>query len=179
MKTKNTSFAGAAALLALVLIVLPAGADTVAGSLFKAADRPVLDAETAGLSASVDASSPGFTYQVKPVFKPAPRFQFESAAFTGTLFSLAALNVADYLSTREALKYPGVAEGNPFMSLVVNNSWAFAAVKLATTAYFYYGLKKMHGRNKTTAWVMTLAANALYSFVIYNNLTVIDKMRNR
>jgi len=177
MKLKNTSLAGAASLLALVLIVFPAGAETVAGSLFEAADRPALDAETAGPSA--DAPPPGFSFQVKPVYKPAPRFQFESAAFTGTLFSLAALNVADFLSTREALKYPGVAEGNPFMSLVVNNAWAFAAVKLATTAYFYYGLKKMRGRNKTTAWVMTLAANALYSFVIYNNLTVIDKMRNR
>lgn len=174
MKAKKSIAAAAAAVLAIAL-----SASAASNSILETAGRPAADPETAGLSASADVPPPGFTFQVQPVFKPAPRFQFESAAFTGSLFSLAALNVADYLSTREALKYPGVAEGNPVMSLVVKNAWAFAAVKLATTAYLSYSLTKMRGRNRTTAWIMSLAANAVYTWVVYNNLSVIDKVRSR
>jgi len=41
----------------------------------------------------------------------------------------AALNIADYALTREALRYGGVAEGNPMMKNIVKNTYIFAAVK--------------------------------------------------
>ncbi len=141
--------------------------------------RANLAAETDAAASPAEVRPPGFTFQSHPVFTPKNRFHFEGAAFTGSLLSLAALNAADFFSTREALKYPGTAEANPVMSLFVKNTWAFAAVKLATTVYLSYTLRKMRGRNKTTAWVMSLVANAVYSWVVYNNLSVIEKVRAR
>ena len=45
------------------------------------------------------------------------------------MVAMVALNVGDFLSTSEALKYPGLAEGNPIMKPFVKNPYAFAAVK--------------------------------------------------
>ncbi len=156
---------------------------TSAAVRFSLADPPLgPSGGTIGLSQASSLPPAGSSTRPSPVVPPVGRFEFgrlESAAFAGSIVSLTLLNTADYLSTREALKYPGVAEGNPFMSLVVKNPWAFAAVKIATTAYFVYGLNRMRRKNKTTAWIMSLAANAVYTWVVYNNLSVIDKVRSR
>ena len=166
VRTENTSVAGIREATDLNFVITASG-------------RGILASETLESASPAEVPQPGFTFRPIPTLPPVLRGRFENTMFTGSLISLAALNVGDYLTTREALKYPGVGEANPFMALFVKNAWAFAAVKLAMTTYLGYSLNRLHGQNKTQAWLMSFAANALYTWVVYNNLSVIDKMRRR
>lgn len=101
----------------------------------------------------------------------------ERALFNANLAALAALNIADYFSTKQALKIPGSYEANPMMKPFIKNEFAFAAVKAGTTALTYFGLKKLFKTNKTMAWVLTTAANFVTSHAVYNNLNLVRKFR--
>jgi hypothetical protein len=93
---------------------------------------------------------------------------------------MTALNVADYLSTRQALKFSGLQEGNPLMKPFVKNPALFAAVKAGTTALSVWGINKMFRKgNRTTAWVLTMASNFMLSYVVSNNMRLIQKTRLR
>ncbi|MCK7491935.1 MAG: DUF5658 family protein [Comamonadaceae bacterium] len=89
------------------------------------------------------------------------------------------LNVADYISTKEALKYPGLTETNPLMKPFVKSPAAFAAIKLGTTALSYWSMKVLFKKNRTMAWIMTTASNALLSYVVANNYRLIQGARAR
>ncbi len=106
-----------------------------------------------------------------PVIRPG------KALFDANLVLMLGLNVADYISTREALKYPGLTETNPLMKPFVKNPTAFAAVKFGTTALAYLSMKAIFKRNKTVAWVMTTASNVLLSYVVANNYRLIQGAR--
>jgi len=106
-----------------------------------------------------------------------PRVGTGKALFDANLVLMVGLNVADYISTRQALKYPGLAETNPLMKPFVKSPAAFAAVKLGTTALTYLSMKAIFKRNKTVAWVVTTASNALLSFVVANNFRLIQGAR--
>jgi hypothetical protein len=110
-----------------------------------------------------------------PVFGPTVRPG--KALFDANLVLMLGLNVADYLSTREALKYPGLTETNPLMKPFVKNPTAFAAIKFGTTALTYLSMKAIFKRNKTVAWVMTTASNVLLSYVVANNYRLIQGAR--
>ncbi len=112
-----------------------------------------------------------------PVFKPAARSG--KAMFDANLILMVGLNVADYISTREALKYPGLTETNPLMKPFVKSPAAFAAIKLGTTVLSYWSMKAIFKRNKTVAWIMTTASNALLSYVVANNMRLIQGARAR
>jgi len=112
-----------------------------------------------------------------PGFKPAMRSG--KALFDANLVLMVGLNVADYFSTREALKYPGLTETNPLMKPFVKSPAAFAAIKLGTTALSYWSMKAIFKRNKTVAWIMTTASNALLSYVVANNMRLIQGARAR
>ncbi|MBP7707063.1 MAG: hypothetical protein KA243_07435 [Candidatus Aminicenantes bacterium] len=112
-----------------------------------------------------------------PVYRPAPRAG--KALFDANLVLLVGLNVADYVSTREALKYPGLTETNPLMKPFVKSPAAFAAVKLGTTALSYWSMKVLFKKNRTVAWIMTTASNALLSYVVANNYRLIQGARAR
>jgi hypothetical protein len=101
------------------------------------------------------------------------------AFFDANLVLMVGLNVADYISTREALKYPGLTETNPLMKPFVKSPAAFAAIKLGTTALSYLSMKTIFKRNKTVAWVMTTASNVLLSYVVANNVRLIQGARAR
>lgn len=105
--------------------------------------------------------------------------KLEDALFTTSLVAMAALNVADYISTRQALKYPGVTEANPLMKPFVKNAAVFAAVKAGTTVLSVWGAKKLFKRDRTTAWVVTTVSNFLLSYVVSNNMRLISRMRPR
>ena len=107
-----------------------------------------------------------------PTFKPAVRTG--KALFEANLILMVGLNVADYFSTREALKHPGLTETNPLMKPFVKNPAVFAAVKFGTTALSYWSMKVIFKRNKTVAWIMTTASNALLSYVVANNVRLIQ-----
>jgi hypothetical protein len=108
-----------------------------------------------------------------PIAKPG------QALFDANLVLMVGLNVADYISTREALKYPGLSEANPLMKPFVKSPLAFAAAKLGTTALSYWSMKSLFKRNRTVAWIMTTASNALLSYVVANNCRLIHGARIR
>jgi hypothetical protein len=112
-----------------------------------------------------------------PLYRPAVKSG--RALFDANLVLMVGLNIADYLSTREALKYPGLTETNPLMKPFIKNPAAFAAFKFGTTALSYLSMKAIFKRNKTVAWVMTTASNVLLSYVVANNMRLIQGARAR
>ncbi len=126
----------------------------------------------------VPAPAPRFSIpRTIPVLKPTARSG--KAMFDANLVLMVGLNIADYISTREALKYPGLTETNPLMKPFVKSPAAFAAVKLGTTVLSYWSMKAIFKRNRTVAWIMTTASNALLSYVVANNMRLIQGARAR
>lgn len=126
----------------------------------------------------VPAPAPRFSIpRTIPAFKPTARSG--KAMFNANLILMVGLNVADYISTRQALKYPGLTETNPLMKPFVKSPVAFAAMKLGTTALSYWSMKAIFKRNRTVAWIMTTASNALLSYVVANNMRLIQGARAR
>jgi len=101
------------------------------------------------------------------------------AFFDVNLLALVALNIADYISTREALKYPGLHEFNPLVAPFARNPAAFAAIKVGTTALTYWCMKALFKKNRTMAWVLTTASNLVLSYAVANNLQMIQRARAR
>lgn len=122
------------------------------------------------------ASMLGFPRPV-PSFSPAP--DVGKALFDANLALLIGLNVADYFSTIEALKHPGLEETNPLMKPFVNSPAAFAAIKAGTTALSYLSMKSVFKKNKTVAWIMTTASNVVLSYVVVNNMRLVRQARAR
>lgn len=116
-----------------------------------------------------------------PGLRPLPGFRpsgdTETALFDLNLLALISLNVADYVTTRRALKYPGLYEANPLMRPFVKSPAAFTAVKAGTTVLAYLGMKALFKKNRTAAWVMTTATNVFLSYVVSNNLQKIHQAR--
>jgi len=112
-----------------------------------------------------------------PIYKPSG--DLGKSLFDANLVLMVGLNVADYISTKEALKYPGLEETNPLMKPFVKSPAAFAAIKLGTTALSYLSMKAIFKRNRTVAWIMTTASNALLSYVVANNMRLIQGARAR
>lgn len=105
--------------------------------------------------------------------------KFEKTLFTSQMVAMVALNVADYLTTNAAMKHTGLREGNPMMKPFVKNAVLFAAVKAGTTALSIWGMKSLRKRDKTTAWVLTTASNLLLSYVVANNMRLIQRTKLR
>jgi hypothetical protein len=110
---------------------------------------------------------------------PSPRMSSNAgkALFDANLVLMVGLNVADYFSTKEALKYPGLEETNPLMKPFVKSPTAFAAIKIGTTALSYWSMKSLFKKNRTMAWIMTTASNALLSYVVVNNMRLVQRAR--
>jgi len=156
----------------LVLTVLEPAAAVIPVSLPEAGPVELLFEEPA------PAPAPHLSIpRTIPVFKPSARSG--KALFDANLVLMVGLNIADYFSTREALKYPGLTETNPLMKPFVKSPAAFAAVKLGTTALSYLSMKAIFKKNKTFAWVMTTASNVLLSYVVTNNMRLIQGARAR
>ena len=119
-----------------------------------------------GLSASL--SRPGI-----------PRKGVGDGLFEASAITLIALNVADYFSTREALRYPGLREGNPLLKNVVHDPAKFAAVKIGFAAASYISLKSFYKKNRTLGWAVSALSNFALSYVVVNNIRQIDKARAR
>ncbi len=105
--------------------------------------------------------------------------RLESTVFNANLLYMTALNVADYFTTRAALKYDGMVEANPIMRPFVKNDMVFAAVKMGFTVSNYFIMKRLFKKNKPLAWVVSVATNALMSYVVVNNLQNIQRAQPR
>jgi hypothetical protein len=139
----------------------------------------------AGLEILV-VDTPGFSLDAAPVEPQIslPRFDLDihkpslgDSLFTASLVTFAATNVADYFSTVEALKYPGLREANPLMKPFVKNDLLHASVKVGLSALNIIFLKNLYKRNKTLAWVVSTAANIAMSYVVFNNINHIQRAK--
>jgi hypothetical protein len=99
--------------------------------------------------------------------------------FTASLITLSALNLADYFSTREALKSEGFKEANPLMKPFVKNPVVFGTVKLGLSAFNYYSLKKIYKKDKKLAWVVSTISNFIVSYAVWNNIKLIKSSHRR
>jgi len=108
-----------------------------------------------------------------------PRRGIGDGLFEASAITLIALNVADYFSTREALRYPGLREGNPLLQNVVHDPAKFAAVKIGFAAASYISLKSLYKRNRTLGWAVSTLSNFALSCVVVNNIRQIGKARAR
>ncbi len=115
----------------------------------------------------------------RPFPAPRPSPKTGRALFDANLALMIGLNIADYLSTKEALKYPGLEETNPLMKPFVKSPVAFAAIKAGTTALSYWSMKSVFKKNRTMAWIMTTASNVVISYVVVNNMRLVHKARTR
>jgi len=134
--------------------------------------------------AAAETSATGTALKIQEIAYPTvytgPRTshaKFENAVFNVNLAYMAALNVADYFTTREALKYEELVEANPIMRPFVGNDLAFAAVKAGLAAGSYFLLKGLYKKNRPLAWAASLVANVALSYVVVNNLRMIDSVQ--
>ena len=104
------------------------------------------------------------------------REKLQKTLFNITLATSAALNIVDYFSTREALRHEGLAEGNPMLKPFVKNDLAFAAVKAGLLTVNHLLLKNLYKKNKTMAWILSVANNFVLSYVLVNNLKLIREI---
>lgn len=106
-----------------------------------------------------------------------PGIKIQNSLYATSLITLTALNVADYLSTVQALKHEELEEVNPITKPLTKNIYLFTAVKLGVAALDIYILKNLYKKNKPLAWVLSLAANFAMSYVVANNIKMIRKVQ--
>jgi hypothetical protein len=127
------------------------------------------------LSPSQVSLNPGYRY-LNQSFRAG---RIGDAAFDVNLIAMVALNVADYISTTQAIKYPGLSEGNPLMKPFVKSPVTFAAVKIGMTAVSYFGFKALYKTSKPLAWLASTAANFLLGYAVSNNYRLIGIAKSR
>jgi len=182
----------ALAIFALVFGLVPAGSLTASEAVWEVFVTAGLPARNFVFPEPLPKPGPMLILSDDVLAAPAPRFQAPAALpafrppvrsgkalFDANLVLMVGLNIADYISTREALKYPGLTETNPLMKPFVKSPAAFAAIKAGTTVLTYWSMKSIFKRNKTVAWVMTTASNVLLSYVVANNVRMIQGARAR
>ena len=141
-------------------------------------DAPLPEAGAFSIDVPEPVAAPALAaLAIAPISIPRPNFS--KGFFEANLVAMVGLNVADYITTRQALKYPGLEEANPLMKPFVKSAAAFAAVKIATTGLTYWSMKVLFKKNRTLAWIMTAATNSLLSVVVAQNLNHIRQARVR
>jgi hypothetical protein len=140
--------------------------------------------QTAALELSQISVAPKININPAPVVNDYLQKQLkleslETTLFNSSLIAMTALNIADYLSTKKALTMPGLEEGNPMMKPFVKNPYLFAVVKGGISALSYFSMKSLYKRDKKVAWVMTTISNFLLSYVVANNMRLINRAQGR
>lgn len=98
----------------------------------------------------------------------------ENSLYTTSLFTTAALNIADYFTTLKALKCEGLREANPLIQPLTKNAALFAAVKIGFTVYHFHFMKNLYRKNKKLAWAVSFISNAIMGYVVAHNLKMIN-----
>jgi len=180
----------------LISIPLLSGVSLASSSLIEtpllpAVDYSVLLAVSPALAEPVPAAEPDYSQitldprrvsisSAQTILAPSFRSRgFNDAMFEASLLSMVALNVADFVSTKQCLAYPHLSEGNPFMKPFVKNDLVFAAVKGGLTIASYFGTKALYKRSKPLGWIASLASNLALSYVVSNNFRLLHQARTR
>lgn len=91
--------------------------------------------------------------------------------YNGLETSYIGLNIADYITTQQAMK-KGAKEANPIMKPFVKNKSTFALIKAGGTLTTIYFSRKIKKENPKTALGLLLALNIFYGYVVNNNYQV-------
>jgi len=86
--------------------------------------------------------------------------------------SFAALQIADYASTRRALASGAGRESNPVMEPLIGNAAAFLTLKVASTAGIIWAGEKLWRKNRVGAVVFMAAANGALAVVAAHNYSI-------
>lgn len=125
---------------------------------------------------SLDPSTPVLSNDLTAWYEKLDRREhLEQSIFNASTWTLIALNAADFFSTRKALQYDCLVEGNPLMKPFTKNDLTFAAVKTGLTIGNHFLMKKLYRQNKRTAWFVSLFSNAVMSYIVVNNFRMIQK----
>lgn len=103
------------------------------------------------------------------------RERLEESLFNASAWTLIALNAADFISTRKALRYDCLVEGNPLMKPFTKNDLTFAAIKTGIALGNHFLMKTLYRQNKRTAWFVSLFSNFVMSYIVVNNFRMIRK----
>jgi len=109
-----------------------------------------------------------------PLIQILPRNSFDNSMFKASLVLTVALNLGDYFSTREALRYPNLVEANPALVNITKNPYVFAGVKIVASALSVYLLAQAYKESKILGWVMSAAVNSLLTYAVINNYRAIQ-----
>ncbi len=104
---------------------------------------------------------------------------FSDSVFDASVFSLVALHIGDYFTTREALRYPGTHEGNPWLKNITKDPVAFAIFKVGIAIGTYSGLKSVYEKNKALGWIISTLSNFGLSYIVFHNLKIIREAKAR
>lgn len=113
----------------------------------------------------------------KPVFEGNILPNKKPFLYASSLIYNMGLNIADYLSTREAIKHEGLVESNPLAALYVKNPVVFTAVKIGWTVGNYVLMRKLYKKNKKLAWIVGTISNVVLSYVVANNIRLISQVK--
>jgi hypothetical protein len=159
--------------------------------LAPAADLSALLAVPAAEPAVVSSPEPDYSQitldprlvsisSARPMLQPGLRQSgFSNSMFEASLLSMVVLNVADFVSTKECLKFSHLSEGNPLMKPFVKNTAVFAAIKGGLTVATYFGTKAIYKRSKPLGWIASIAGNLALSYVVSNNVRLLKEARSR
>jgi hypothetical protein len=91
--------------------------------------------------------------------------------------TFAALQVADAVTTVQALQQAGVEEVNPLARPFVRNVPAMAVVKSASTAVTIFAVEKLWRRNRVAAVSTMIGINVAYGLIVSHNARVAESAR--
>ena len=91
--------------------------------------------------------------------------------YNGLEASYIGLNIADYITTRQAME-KGAWEANPIMRPFVKNKPAFASIKAGATLTTLYLYRKVKKEKPKVAFGLLLALNIFYGHIVNNNYQV-------
>jgi len=103
----------------------------------------------------------------------------ETSLFISSLISFAGMNVADYVLTREAQKYPESRETNPIFRPIVSNAWTLALYKIGSVSLNTLSLYNLYQHDKPVAWAISLVTNLLAALAVTHLAADLDKIKNR
>jgi hypothetical protein len=81
------------------------------------------------------------------------------------------LQVLDLKTTFDAVKRPGVGEGNPIVASMLDRPAVFVAAKAVSTASAVYLTRKMAKTHPKTAAILMISLNAVLSAVVVSNMS--------
>ena len=134
----------------------------------------VMSAEYVGAQTVVDAGTPSAALHVEAAPPPPVREREERRppALVPLYVSLIALQVADGVTTYQAVTHHAAHEVNPAMRPFAGNQAALFAVKGTATAVTMYAVEKLWKKNRVAAVLTMVGVNAAYAMVVANNIRV-------